>query len=203
MEKAYNHVNWAFLDWVMDQMGFGYKWGFWIHVCISSASFSMLINGTPGQMFKGERGLRQGDPLSSFLFNIVMEVLNLLVIQAESTGCLLGCKIGEEGPSIILLQFADDSLFFIPNEELDVRNLQCIVLLFEACLGLKVNLQKSKMYAVQDVPNLNHLAEILSCQTGMFPAVYLGLPLGGTRKSKVLWDPVAECVQQCLAGWKG
>lgn len=149
------------------------------------------------------RGLRQGDPLSPFLFNIVMEVLNLLVVQAESSDCLSSCKIGEDGPSIILLQFTDDSLFFLPNEESEVMNLRCILLMFKACSGLKVNLQKRKMYVVQEVPNLSHLTEILGCQIDVLPAMYLGLPLGGNTKSRVLWDPVVERVHQRLAGWKG
>lgn len=63
-----------------------------------------------------------------------MEVLSLRVVQAES---MASYKIGDKGPSILLLQFADDSLFFLPNKESDVMNLRCILPMFEVCSGLK------------------------------------------------------------------
>ena len=64
LEKAYNHINWDFLMSVMQKMGFGEKWASWIRWCISTASFSVLINGSPTGFFQSTRGLRQGDPIS-------------------------------------------------------------------------------------------------------------------------------------------
>lgn len=71
-------------------MGFGSKCRFWIRVCISSASYSLLINGMRKGIAKGQWGIRQGDPKSVFLFNIVMELLSLLVSKAEGVVCLSG-----------------------------------------------------------------------------------------------------------------
>ena len=64
--KAYDTVRWDFLDKVLEMMGFGEKWRRWIGVCVSTASMSILINGSPSLPFKLKRGLRQGDPLSPF-----------------------------------------------------------------------------------------------------------------------------------------
>lgn len=113
MEKAYDHMCWKFLEDTMLQMGFGRKWCNWVKVCISSASFSLLINGTSEDFFQNSRGLRQGCPLSSPLFNIVMEMMCRLVWRAESIGALNGYKVGEFGLSVAFIQYADDSLFFL------------------------------------------------------------------------------------------
>lgn len=64
MEKAYNHVSWIFVDYMLDSFGFGLKWRFWKHTCITTTSFVVLINGGPSEFFKASKSLRQGDPLS-------------------------------------------------------------------------------------------------------------------------------------------
>ena len=79
IEKVYDHLNWTFLFSVMDRMGFGKKWIDLIKWCISSASFSVLVNQSPTSFFQSSRGLRQGDPLSSYLFVLGMETLSRLI----------------------------------------------------------------------------------------------------------------------------
>lgn len=111
-----------------------------------------------------------------------MEVPSHLVAKAESAGCISGCKIWETSPSVLLLQFVDNSLFFLPNTATNIMNLMCILLMFEACFGLKINLPKSKIYAVRENQFVHKSAELLGCQVASLPATYLGLPLGGIVK---------------------
>ena len=79
IEKAYDSINWEFLYQVMNRMGFGSGWLSWIKWCISTTSFSVLINGSPAGFFPSSKGLRQGDPLSPYLFVIGMEALSCLI----------------------------------------------------------------------------------------------------------------------------
>ena len=82
-EKAYDHVDWGFLKHVLEQKGFSPKWRSWMRVCLSSTSFAILVNGSAKGWIKASRGLRQGGPLSPFLFTLVVDVLSRMIFRAE------------------------------------------------------------------------------------------------------------------------
>ena len=86
IEKAHDHVDCYFLLAVLENMGFGEKWCRWIKWCLSTARFSVMVNGSPTGLFQSSRGLRQGDPLSPYLFVIVMEAFSCLLKRAVSKG---------------------------------------------------------------------------------------------------------------------
>ena len=96
IEKAFDHVNWDFLMDVMSKMGFGHRWINWMKWCSSMATFSIVINGSPSSFFRSSRGLRQGDPLSLYLFLFVMEALSQLLSSARNGGFISGFKWEEE-----------------------------------------------------------------------------------------------------------
>ncbi|KAL6342504.1 hypothetical protein AAG906_012100 [Vitis piasezkii] len=183
IEKAFDHVGWKFLLTVLKQMGFGERWIMWIEWCISTVRYSVLINGSPSGFFQSSRGLRQGDPLSPYLFVIAMEV-------------------GEEGILISHLLFADDTLVFCEESQDQLTYLSWLLMWFEACSGLKVNLEKSELIPVGRVTDIEDLALELGCKVGGLPSRYLGLPLGAPFKSEVVWDCVEERFRKRLAMWK-
>lgn len=98
--KAYDNVRWDFLDNVLRLIGFGLIWRKWIECCITTALMSILINESPPVPLKLERGLRQGDPLSPFLFVMVAEVLNCLLKRAKDYGIIEGVKVGRNDVDI-------------------------------------------------------------------------------------------------------
>jgi hypothetical protein len=115
VEKAYDHVSWDFLIYLLERCGFPVRWRNWIRFCISTARFSILINGCPSGFFASSRGLRQGDPLSPLLFVIVMEALSWLLDRAVQGGYFSGFTVGNhEGNEVLVthLLFADDTLLF-------------------------------------------------------------------------------------------
>lgn len=101
MTKAYDRIDWEFLIAVLNSMGFPRKWQSLVLNCVSSVSFSVLLNGSPCQSFIPQRGLRQGDPLSPYLFIICAEVFSGLLIKAQEEKVLHGIEIarGAEGKS--------------------------------------------------------------------------------------------------------
>ena len=115
MEKAYDHIRWDFLMQMLEKMGFGSKWIRWINWCISTASFSVMINGSPSGFFRSSRGLRQGDTLSPYLVVIGMEVLSCLLKRAVEGNFISGCRFGgRDGGEIVVshLLYADDTIIF-------------------------------------------------------------------------------------------
>ena len=92
IEKAYDHVNWAALLDLLKIMGFGVRWCRWIHICISTAQFFVLFNGSPADFFGSLRGLRQGDPLSPLLFLVMMEVFSKMMKRVEGAGLFRGFR---------------------------------------------------------------------------------------------------------------
>ena len=111
-EKAYDSVSWNFLLYMLKRTGFSAKWVSWMEGCLKSASISVLVNGSPTAEFIPQRGLRQGDPLAPFLFNIVAEALNGLMRSALGANLYKGFNIASSEVSISLLQYADDTIFF-------------------------------------------------------------------------------------------
>ena len=97
IEKVYDHLNLTFLFSVMDRMGFRKKWIDWIKWCVTPASFSVLINGSPTGFFQSSRGLRQGDPLSPYLFVLGMETLFKLIDGVVEGGLCLVLGSSQEG----------------------------------------------------------------------------------------------------------
>ncbi|WJZ91182.1 hypothetical protein VitviT2T_010279 [Vitis vinifera] len=202
-EKAYDHVDWGFLNHVLERKGFSLKWRFWIRGCLSSSSFAILVNGNAKGWVKAFRGLRQGDPFSLFLFTLVADVLSRLMIRVEETGLTEGFFVGRDKTKVSLLQFADDAIFFSKTSLEHLQNLKIILLVFGQVSGLKINLEKSTISGINTGQELLcSLTSVFDCKVSEWPLSYLGLPLGGNPKIIGFWDPVVERISRRLDGWK-
>jgi len=205
IEKAYDHLNWGFLWKTLENMGFGERWINWIKFCTTTVKFSVLINGSPTGFFSSERGLRQGDPLSPFLFILAMEGLNDMLRTAQTNSWIRGFNANmEDRQSLAIshLHYADDTLIFCDADNSQLKFLRIILILFEATSGLHINWGKSYIYPVNEVPRIDSLANILGGKIGELPTIYLGMPLGDKSKSKGIWNNVLEKCEKKLANWK-
>ena len=205
IEKAYDHIRWDFLLQTLERMGFGPKWIMWIHWCISTASFSVMFNGSPAGFFRSSRGLRQGDPLSPYLFVVGMEVLSCLLKRAVEGNFISGCRLGNrEGGEMVIshLLYADDAIVFCEANSEQLMCLRWTLMWFEAVSGLKINLNKSEIIPLGRVDNVESLAVELGCRVGSLPTRYLGLPLGATHRASGVWDSIEERFRKRLSSWK-
>jgi len=203
-EKAYDTISWESIDMVLKEMGFGEKWRTWINSCVSTARISILFNGCPCKPFKMGRGLRQGDPLSPFLFVLVAEVLNRALNRAANLGLFKGLQVGANREMITHLQFADDTLLFCEAEELYLQNLKNVLLSFLTFSGLAVNYGKSGLIVFgKNDQWARRISGELKCKLVQLPCTYLGIPLGANMRKVSSWQPVIEKIQGRLNTWKG
>ncbi|XP_074265385.1 uncharacterized protein LOC141587816 [Silene latifolia] len=145
IQKAFDSVNWSFIANCMVHFGFPAKFTQWILVCVTSSHFSISFNGSTEGFFPGKRGLRQGDPLSPYLFTMCMEVLSRLLRQLPSHS---GFSYHPKCVKIKLthLMFADDLLVFTRGDLPSIQAVDHCLNKVAALSGLRVNPMKSNLY---------------------------------------------------------
>jgi hypothetical protein len=178
MSKAYDRVEWTFLQKVMRRMGFAEKWVELISSCISSVKYSILINGNPTGIFHPTRVIRQGDPLSPYLFLLCSEALSSQLLVAEGQGIIKGVATSPKGPLINHLFFADDSLLFCRATPSEWNRLADILEVYERASGQLLNREKKSIFFSRNT--CEEVKEVILRIAGI-PATqrydkYLGLP---------------------------
>ncbi|KAJ0589761.1 putative RNA-directed DNA polymerase [Helianthus annuus] len=202
-EKAFDNVNWKFVDCILLQMGFPNKWRLWIQGILHSARSSVLVNGSPTFQFDYGKGLRQGDPLSPFLFLTVMEALSCMISKAKEAGFLKGISTPCDGPVVTHLLFADDAILFGEWSLVEIGNFLRILRCFHISSGLKININKSNLYGIGVSWNeVKNVASEVGCKPDSPPFIYLGVLVGANMNRINNWLPVYDVFQNRLAVWK-
>ncbi|KAK3212501.1 hypothetical protein Dsin_017207 [Dipteronia sinensis] len=202
-EKAYDSVDHEFLDAMMKGMGFWERWRQWIRSCISTLMLSVLVNRSPTAQFRVERGLRQGDPLSPFLFNVVTEGLSCLIEKAAGLGLVRGATFGDDTIHIMHLQFANDTVLFLKPKTKYLHNARRLLRCFELAAALKLNCHKFCLVKIGKRGSTEvDWADTFHCGQATLLKTYLDLPLGARPASKAFWDPVVKRIENRMAQWK-
>lgn len=204
MSKAYDRVEWDFIEAAMLKLGFHQSWVRWVMRCVRTVSYSFILNGDPRGLIWPSRGLRQGDAISPYLFLICAEVLSRLISNAEAQGQLHGLKICRNAPSISHLFFADDSLVFFKATGGDCEVLKDIFTRYELASGQKINFDKSSVSFSHNVPMelQESLARVLNVTRVDKHDKYLGLPMEISYSKVEAFSFIKEKVQKKLSGWK-
>ncbi|XP_010501979.1 PREDICTED: uncharacterized protein LOC104779321 [Camelina sativa] len=145
MSKAYDRVEWSFIENLLRKFGFCEKWISWVMWYVTSVQYKVLLNGQPHGSILPSRGLRQGDPLSPYLFILCTEVLIANFRKAERSKLIIGIKVSIACPAVSHLLFADDSLFFCRATKEQCEIVLGILRQYERVSGQQINFQKSSV----------------------------------------------------------
>nr|GEU96894.1 RNA-directed DNA polymerase, eukaryota [Tanacetum cinerariifolium] len=201
-EKAFDSVRWDFLDDVLKKFGFGNKWCDWIRCCLTSSRGSILVNGSPTEEFQFQNGLKQGDPLSPFLFILIMESLHLSFQRVVDSGLFKGLNLNNT-VCLSHMFYADDVVFVGKWSVENINTLTNVLDCFHRASGLKINMSKSKIMGVNvDGNKVTRAASKLGCLSLSSPFSYLGTKVGAFMSCEKAWKEVVDKVKNRLTKWK-
>ncbi|GJQ90434.1 RNA-directed DNA polymerase, eukaryota [Tanacetum coccineum] len=201
-EKAFDSVRWDFLDDILRKFGFGNKWCEWIQKCLVSSRGSILINGSPTEEFQFFKGLKQGDPLSPFLFILVMECLHISFQKVVDAGKFTGINLNQS-TNLSHMFYADDAVFVGQWNDRNINTIIYVLSCFFYAPGLRINMSKSRIMGIHVNRNIVHQAAgKLGCLTLNTPFSYLGTKVGGNMSRTEAWNEVIDKVRSRLSKWK-
>ncbi|KAF7151290.1 hypothetical protein RHSIM_Rhsim02G0086600 [Rhododendron simsii] len=204
MAKAFDRIEWSYLEAVLRKFGFNETWIRWVMSCVTTVSFATLINGEKGELFTPSRGIRQGCPLSPYLFILCAEGFHYLIQRAIMNSSLNGVKIGQHCPSISHLFFVDDSLLFWEATSFGCYAIDEILRKYEIASGQMVNGEKSSLFFSPNTPAdvKQGISEALNICFENHGGKYLGLPSIIGRSKTGVFQYVKDRVIAKLKSWK-
>jgi hypothetical protein len=202
-EKAYDRVSWHFLEEMMTIRGFGSRWRKWVMALIENGSIAIRINDSNSGCFRSGKGLRQGDPLSPLLFNLVVDVFTRMLIKAAKRGHITDLLNSLYPEGIISLQYADDTLLFLDHDYQAACHLKWLMVCFEHLSGMRINYHKSDMTPINlDEGEANQYAKVFCCKVGISPFRYLGVPLQFDKLRREDIQPVVDAIMKRIPSWR-
>ncbi|XP_015946638.1 uncharacterized protein LOC107471660 [Arachis duranensis] len=204
MNKAYDRLEWSFLEAILRAFGFNLYWIELLMKCVRQVSYKIKINGLLSSTIEPQRELRQGDPLSPYLFIIAAEIFTILMDKAREEGRISGVKIAPTAPAISHLLFAYDCIIFSKDSEEEIFQLINILNMYTAASGQRINLDKFGITFGNQISIRSRvdIKEILGLSAWDRPGKYLGLPAHWGRSKNRALSWIEDKVVDKLGGWE-
>jgi hypothetical protein len=204
LQKAYDRINWGFLKTVLTQLGFSPVFINWILQCVTTVSSSVIVNGGKTKQFIPTRGLRQGDPLSPYLFILCQEMLSRLVDQQFNLGNISSVKMNPSGPAITQVIFADNMMIFAKANRREVRILNDCLETYCLWSGQAINRDKSGIIFSKAVhqDTKRWIKSELQMKKLALDVFYLGTPVFSSKSKTKDFKFLITRLASKLQGWR-
>ncbi|XP_043700369.1 uncharacterized protein LOC122651103 [Telopea speciosissima] len=201
MRKAYNRLDWRFVEAILSRLGFHHRWVQLVMECIRSVSYSLLINGSTKVTINPSCGIRQADPLSSALFILCSQVLSSVITAAEANGSIQGIRVRNRGPKMTHLLFADDCLLFGQANLQEVTTLKDCLELYCKASGQEV--KSSLTFSPNTHSSFKRwFSKIIKIPYDDGPSKHLGLPTEFGTSKAILFNDLKDKTLKRMQGWK-
>ncbi|XP_031127477.1 uncharacterized protein LOC116029567 [Ipomoea triloba] len=203
MAKAYDRMEWSFLRTMLVALGFHERWVNLVMLCVTTVSYNFLVNGVSAGQVTPTRGIRQGDPLSPYLFIICAEGLSLLLQQAEARGDFHGCRVARVAPLVSHIFFADDSLLFFKATMQEAGVIKHCLTDYENMSGQTVNYHKSSVCFSRNTSEADRyeVAAVLDVVQASNFGKYLGLPSFIGREKRAVFSYIEDRIKHRIGSW--
>jgi hypothetical protein len=203
MRKAYDRVEWSYLRAIMLRLGFHRLWVEMIMRLVSSVSFSVLFNGECQDTFTPTRGIRQGDPISPYLFLLAAEGLSCLLKSRNGSSSLSGIKVASSAPTVSHLLFADDSLLFFRANRESAEEIKQVLGLYCRASGQQVNMDKSSIHFAKGCNQVvkDQIMDLFDVHNESLSEKYLGMPSDVGISTNGAFKYLKDRVWKRVQGW--
>lgn len=187
----------------MAKLGFNNTWIDWIMMCVESVVYQVQVNNDQVGPIFPTRGLRQGDPLSPYLFIICVEGLTSLIKDAQNRRMLHGVKICRQAPVVTHLLFANDCFLFFKANDQESNIMKSILQVYGVAFGQEINYSKSEVFFSRNVGDAvrQSIAACLGVSISLGTGKYLGLPSMVGRSKKAVFSFIKDRVSRRINSW--
>ncbi|XP_039116586.1 uncharacterized protein LOC120252479 [Dioscorea cayenensis subsp. rotundata] len=201
--KSYDTMSWSAILVTLTKMGFPGRWVSWIHTCISKVSYALLINKTPTSWFSTSRGIRQGDPISPYLFILVAQNLTTMLNYAMNSNLIPGFD-SRLIHNFNHLMYADDLILITEASRKSARNIKKCLLFYGNVTGQRINNSKSELiFPSQFNKHLaNRITMIMDYKVGSFPVKYLGILISPKKLALSCFTSMVDKIEKSVTFWK-
>lgn len=204
MSKAYDRVEWTYLRAILEALGFNNIWVRLIMQCVTSVSYSFKVNGRIFGKVIPTRGLKQGDPLSPYLFVLCAQGLSSIFNHKTAQGLIQVIRLARESTTITHLFFADDSLIFFKANKPNCNTIKDSLKPYEKTSGQLINYDKSAITFSKNTPqpHIRFTVENLNLTLSQGHDLYLGLPTFTIRSKRIQFGYIRDRIAKKIDGWK-